>query len=109
MPISASHNENKLTIKSLAKFNNLNSGMDKSDDTQSVCAESVMSTLSVLSIRPKNETSVERNQRKKLLKEYRHERRIERKANTAAFKNEKKRQEKIRMNNKNNIQGKKLS
>lgn len=108
MPISADRIENKLTIKSLAKFNNLNSSVDNPDDTKSVCAESVMSTLSVLSIRPKNESPLERNQRKKLLKEYRHERRIERKANTEAFKNEKKRQEKIRMNNRNNIQGNKI-
>lgn len=46
--------------------------MEKSElkDFESV-AESRKSALSVLSIRPKGETSNERNKRKKLLKEYR--------------------------------------
>ena len=67
------------------------------------------SRLSVLSIRPKNETPEERNVRKHELKEYRKERRIERKANTEAFKEEKKRQEKILLNNRMNHQGKRLA
>lgn len=65
---------------------------------KSLCDGSVISTLSVLSIRPKDETLEEKRERKKLLKEYRAERRIERKANTEAFKEEKKQQEKIQIN-----------
>lgn len=75
---------------------------------KSVCAQSVLSTLSVLSIRPKDETPDEKSQRKRLLREYRQERRIERKANAIAFKEEKKRQEKIKLNNRNNLQGNKI-
>lgn len=65
----------------------------------SVCAESVRSTLSVLSIRPKDETREEKKERKKLIKEYRAERRVERKANMQAFKEEKQRQDRTKMNN----------
>lgn len=75
---------------------------------KSVCAQSVLSTLSVLSIRPPDETAEEKVQRKRLLREYRHERRIERKANALAFKEEQKRQTKIKMNNRNNLQGNKI-
>lgn len=75
---------------------------------KSICAQSVLSTLSVLSIRPKDETPEEKAQRKRLLREYRHERRIERKANANAFKEEKKRQEKIKLNNRNNLKGNKI-
>lgn len=62
--------------------------------------------LSVLSLRPKDETPEEKRERKRLLKEYRGERRIERKANTVAFKEEKKQQDRIHINNRNNLQGK---
>lgn len=61
------------------------------------------SAISQLSLRPKGETPEERKQRKQALKEYRKERRLERKANTLAFKDEKKRQEKVILNNKKNI------
>lgn len=73
-----------------------------------MCAQSVLSTLSVLSLRPKDETVEEKRQRKKLLKEYRAERRIERKCNTEAFKDEKKRQSQIEINSRNNIQGNRI-
>uniref|UniRef100_A0A182ITA9 Protein LTV1 homolog n=1 Tax=Anopheles atroparvus TaxID=41427 RepID=A0A182ITA9_ANOAO len=86
----------KLTIKSLAKLEQGESA--KSAGPKSLCDGSVLSTLSVLSIRPKDETPEERRERKKLLKEYRAERRIERKANTMAFKEEKKMQEKSKIN-----------
>lgn len=75
---------------------------------KSLCDQSVLSTLSVLSIRPKDETSDEKKQRKRLLKDYRNERRIERKANTLAFKDEKKRQTQINLNKKDNIQGNRI-
>ncbi|XP_041979394.1 protein LTV1 homolog [Aricia agestis] len=100
--------DNKLTMKSLAKFNALqDAGSDGSDDERTN-AETILSTLSVLSIRAKDETPEEKKERKRLLKEYRKERRIEKKANKEAFKEEKKRQEKIMMNNRNNVQGNKI-
>ncbi|KAJ8931609.1 hypothetical protein NQ314_015471, partial [Rhamnusium bicolor] len=45
---------------------------------------------------------------KKQIKEYRRERRIEKKMNAEAFKDEAKRQVKISINNRNNIQGNKI-
>ncbi|CAG4939332.1 unnamed protein product [Colias eurytheme] len=101
--------DNKLTMKSLAKFNAMNKEhASDSDDDGRTNAETVLSTLSVLSIRPKDETPEEKKERKRLLKEYRKERRIEKKANKEAFKEEKKRQEKIMLNNRNNVQGNKI-
>lgn len=91
---------NTLTASKLAKLNDgssLGAGGPKS-----LCAQSVISTLSVLSLRPKDETPEERRERKKLLKEYRAERRFEKKANKEAFKEEAKRQTKIKMNENNN-------
>uniref|UniRef100_A0A182YA34 Protein LTV1 homolog n=1 Tax=Anopheles stephensi TaxID=30069 RepID=A0A182YA34_ANOST len=86
----------KLTMKSIAKLEQGES--DKPTGPKSLCDGSVISTLSVLSIRPKDETPEEKRERKKLLKEYRAERRIERKANTLAFKLEKQMQEKSKIN-----------
>lgn len=57
-----------------------------------------MSRLSELSVRPKNETTDERRQRKKELKELRAERRAEKKANRLAFNEEKIRLHKADMN-----------
>lgn len=81
---------------------------NKEAGPKSLCAQSVLSTLSVLSLRPKEETVEEKRQRKRLLKEYRAERRIERKCNTEAFKEEKKRQSQIDINSRNNIQGNRI-
>lgn len=75
---------------------------------KSLCGQSMLSALSVLSIRPKDESNEEKRQRKRLVKEFRNERRIERKANQDAFKEEKKRQVQISMNNKNNVQGNRI-
>ncbi|KAJ0171316.1 hypothetical protein K1T71_012866 [Dendrolimus kikuchii] len=101
--------DNKLTMKSLAKFNAMQENVDGgSDDDGRTQAESILSTLSVLSIRAKDESPEEKKERKRLLKEYRKERRIEKKANKEVFKEEKKRQEKIMMNNRNNVQGNKI-
>lgn len=96
----------KLTAKALAKLDNGEVG--PSGGPKSLCAKSVMSTLSVLSIRPKDETPEEKKERKRLLKEYRLERRIEKKGNAEAFKEEKKRQTHIKINNQNNLQGKRI-
>ncbi|XP_076655731.1 LTV1 ribosome biogenesis factor [Halictus rubicundus] len=96
----------KLTAKTLAQFDHQNE-IGNATGPQSV-AETMRSTLSMLSIRPKDETTEERRERKKALKEYRKERRIERKANTEAFKEEKKRQEKILLNNRQNVQGNRI-
>ncbi|XP_058829220.1 protein LTV1 homolog [Topomyia yanbarensis] len=93
----------KLTVKSLAKLDHEESVVSKpATGPKSLCAGSVISTLSVLSIRPKDESPEEKRERKKLLKEYRNERRIERKANTAAFKQEKKQQEMNQLNSRAN-------
>lgn len=84
------------------------SGGPTATGPKSLCAQSVLSTLSVLSIRPKDESAEEKRERKRLLKDYRNERRIERKANTHAFKEEKKEQERNQANCRRNIQGKSI-
>jgi protein LTV1 len=105
MPKNVLGGDGKLTEKTLAK---LNDGVSSNGGPKSLCAESVLSTLSVLSIRPKDETPEEKKERKKLLKEYRNERRIEKKANKLAFNEERLRQHAITMNNKNNLAGNKI-
>ncbi|KAJ2938978.1 hypothetical protein O0L34_g17793 [Tuta absoluta] len=103
--------DNKLTMKSLAKFNAMQETTSTGSDDEgdgNTHAETILSTLSVLSIRPKDESPEEKKERKRLLKEYRKERRIEKKANRDAFKEEKKRQEKIILNNRNNVQGNRI-
>ncbi|KAL0125309.1 hypothetical protein PUN28_004438 [Cardiocondyla obscurior] len=101
IPKNVLNGTGKLTAETLAQFD-LENKIIKGP--QSI-AESRKSALSVLSIRPKGETTDEKRERKKQLKEYRRERRIERKANSEAFKEEKKRQEKIRLNDRVNVQG----
>lgn len=101
IPIDTLHggDGSTLTASALAK---LNSAPITPGGPKSLCAQSVISTLSVLSIRPKDETPEERTERKKLLKEYRAERRFEKKANKLAFREEAKKQVKIKMNENNN-------
>ncbi|PSN51643.1 Protein LTV1 [Blattella germanica] len=101
IPLGVLDGGSKLTARALAKFNCVDDTKSPKEDE----TESVVSTLSILSIRPKDETPEERAQRKKSLREYRKERRLEKKANTLAFKEEKKKQEKIILNNKKNIPG----
>ncbi|XP_012271143.1 protein LTV1 homolog [Orussus abietinus] len=96
----------KLTAKALAQLD-LENQSECSKGPGSI-ADTMKSTLSVLSVRPKNESPQERRDRKKALREYRKERRVERKANTEAFKEEKKRQEKIMLNNMRNVQGNRI-
>lgn len=94
--------DGQLTAKALA---NLADDSQNAVGPKSLCAKSVISTLSVLSIRPKDETPEEKKERKRLLKDYRSERRIEKKANTEAFKDEKKRQTHVKINQRSNQQG----
>ncbi|KAL1500775.1 hypothetical protein ABEB36_006220 [Hypothenemus hampei] len=99
---------NKLTTKALNRFNEDNVCPVRCVKGPRSTAESVMSQLSVLSIRPKNETPEDRRDRKNALKEYRRERRKERKINTLAFREYSKQQSKIAMNSRNNVQGNRL-
>lgn len=106
MPTNVLHGDsNQLTAKALAK---LGSDQIGNSGPKSLCAKSVLSTLSVLSIRPKDETAEEKKERKRLLKDYRNERRIEKKANAEAFKEEKKRQTHVKINQQQNQQGNKI-
>nr|XP_022914671.1 protein LTV1 homolog [Onthophagus taurus] len=82
MPI----NENKLTAKALSKLNEEYDEINKKVGSKSVGEYSVVSTLSVLSIRPKDESPEEKKERKRLLKEYRRERRVEKKIHKDMFK-----------------------
>jgi len=90
-------------LKQLDRMNHHSDEDDSDDDLQTVA-----SRVSQLSIRNKHETIEEKRVRKQAVKEFRRERRIERKANTQAFKEERKRQEKILINNKNNLQGNRI-
>ena len=78
-------------------------GVEMEDDLATV-----RSHISTLSVRNKHETSEENAVRKAAVKEYRRERRIEKKANSQAFKSEQKLQEKNHINNIRNVQGKKI-
>ncbi|ALC40665.1 CG7686 [Drosophila busckii] len=92
----------QLTVKTLA---NLDDGSSIKIGPESLCCKSVLSTLSVLSIRPKDETPEEKRERKRLLKDYRSERRIEKKGNAESFKEEKKRLTHVKINQRCNQQG----
>lgn len=98
----------QLTAKALSRLEDGTIDAGAGGGPKSLCAKSVMSTLSVLSIRPKDETPEEKQERKRLLKEYRKERRIERKANAEAFKEEKKRQTHVKINQRTNQMGKQI-
>lgn len=96
---------NKLTSKALSQLDEQNAYNEKKYGSKSIGAQSIISTLSTLSVRPKDESPPQRRERKQLLRDYRRERRQEKKLNSEAFKEEKKRQVKININNRNNIQG----
>lgn len=99
---------NKLTSKALSQLDEQNACNEKKYGPKSVGAQSIISTLSTLSVRPKDESPTQRRERKQLLRDYRKERRQEKKLNSEAFKEEKKRQVKIIINNRNNVQGNKI-
>jgi len=92
-----------LTAAALKQLDRENEQLDSDDDIRSV-----VSRVSQLSVRNKHETAEEKKTRKAALKEYRRERRLEKKLNTTAFKAEKQRQEKILINNARNVQGNKI-
>jgi len=91
-----------LTASALKKLDMM-TGVALEDDLATV-----RSHISTLSVRNKHETNEEKATRKAAVKEYRRERRIEKKANTQAFKSEKNLQEKNMLNNIKNVQGKKI-
>lgn len=116
---------NKLTAKALNRLDQENTGYQPKGpksvagkfstsntltlfDWNRNLGQSVISQLSALSIRNKNETPEEKRDRKMALKEYRRERRLEKKQNSEAFKDEAKRQVKISINNRNNVQGNRI-
>jgi len=90
-----------LTADVLKQLDSVND--DREDDLMSL-----KSRISELSVRPQHETLQEKKERKANLKQFRRERREEKKSNTNAFKSEKMRQEKVLLNNKNNLQGVKI-
>ncbi|CAG9863624.1 unnamed protein product [Phyllotreta striolata] len=94
--------KNGLTVRTLDKLNQQN------DLLESKSIPDHTSQLSMLSQRSKHETPEDRRVRKQKLKEYRKDRRIEKKLNTQAFKDEYSRQIKIDINNRNNVQGNKI-
>ncbi|KAL1139257.1 hypothetical protein AAG570_006243 [Ranatra chinensis] len=83
----------RLTASALSK-------LDGSAERKPTGPGSLVSQVSALSIRPKNETPADRKTRKDIFKKYKKERRVEKKLNTTAFKEEKKRMEKMMANNK---------
>uniref|UniRef100_A0A8D8LRU0 Protein LTV1 homolog n=1 Tax=Cacopsylla melanoneura TaxID=428564 RepID=A0A8D8LRU0_9HEMI len=88
----------KLTPSLLAHHDYMHPGTEPSDVKRG--PGSVISAISTLSIRPKGETPEERKMRKNNLKDFRKERRIEKKANKLAFRDEKKRVERAFINKK---------
>ncbi|KAK9890587.1 hypothetical protein WA026_011956 [Henosepilachna vigintioctopunctata] len=99
--------QDKLTFDAVNSLNEKCKDCD-SKKLKSAPAKSVISHLSALSLRPKNETSDEKRERKKELKEYRRERVREKKLNKLAFKEETQRQKKNEFSNRRNVQGKRL-
>ena len=73
-----------------------------SGDSDSDGGQTLASRMSALSFRNRHETPEERKARKNAMKEIKRERRVEKKANRAAFKDEQKRQEKVMVANKQN-------
>ncbi|CAG5108562.1 Similar to ltv1: Protein LTV1 homolog (Xenopus laevis), partial [Cotesia congregata] len=92
----------KLTAKNLARLSLGNEDERNPSAAARSIAETQKSYYSEISTRVKNETSDQRKERHRELKLYRKLRREERKENKLAFKEEKKCQEKILLNNKRN-------
>lgn len=93
----------KLTVKALSQFDSANDAAHlKPDDVKSMVSE-----LSILSIRPKDETPEEKRERKKNLKEYRRDRRMEKKETKRAFGEDHKHEVKVNLN-RANVKGKRL-
>lgn len=100
-------NSDKLTAKAVNDLNEQNN-VHNIGGPGSVGGRSAISRLSIISNRAKDESLEEKRERKKNVKEYQKERRIEKKLNRQAFREETARQMKIKINNKNNVQGNKI-
>lgn len=97
--IPLEHGIEGLTKKALAHHNDQTAA---DNEKAQLDTETLITSMSAISVRPIGETSEERRYRKKALKELRRERRNEKKLNRAAFKDEKRRLEKIHLNNRYN-------
>ena len=96
-----------LTARKLAKLDALNADIDSNEKgSKSECSR--FSRLSELSVRIPNETPEQRRERKFALKEYRRERRTEKKANKEAFKSQQIKLNKEVINLQKNINAVKL-
>merc|ERR1712080_171939 len=107
-----------LTESALKKLNRENSevsnmrgrikgGSETDDDSDSLDyddTKTISSRISAISFRNKHETPEEKKARKLAVKELKKERRAEKKANTVAFKDEKRKQEKLEICNQKNAQ-----
>ena len=93
-----------LTEGMLKRLDRQNETADDSDSdgVGSDGGQTLASRMSALSFRNRHETPEERKARKNAMKEIKRERRVEKKANRAAFKDEQKRQEKVMVANKQN-------
>ena len=92
-----------LTVSALKQLDMENSGGRRDLETATLT-----SRVSELSIRNKHETLDEKRDRKKAFKDFKKERRLEKKANQMAFKEEKHKQERDTLNNRRNVQGQKI-
>ena len=91
-----------LTEGMLKRLDRQNETAEDSDSDGSDGGQTLASRMSALSFRNRHETPEERKARKNAMKEIKRERRVEKKANRAAFKDEQKRQEKVMVANKQN-------
>ena len=91
----------KLTARNLKELDMID--MPNRNNKSAPSVQSAMSRLSQLSLRPDDETPQERKARKNALKALRKERRMEKKANQDAFKQEHHRQEKEILNVRQNL------
>lgn len=107
-----------LTESALKKLNRMNNeasslslrpkgGSETDNDSDSLeCddTQTISSRISAISFRNKHETPEEKKARKEAVKALKRERRAEKKANTTAFRDEKRKQEKIELCNQKNAQ-----
>lgn len=108
IPLDAiSKSSKKLSSKSLAKLEKVTDLTQNGLENHDRCG-TIISSLTSLSVRPKDETPAEKKERKRLVKEQRSERRVERKANTLAFKQERMRQMRMKTTNMLSVRSSKI-